>query len=413
MLTFERFVTVRYLQRAQGKQEGRGFLRFILYVAVGGVAVGVAALLLALAIVRGFSLEIEQKITGIGAHLQVESIRDAPLGDAAATEDIIRGTGGVEFVAPVVQEFALLRRSGREIDGVAVTGVRALPEFLRQNLIVGSGTLDDAAEDSLPPLILGSALQKSLGINLGDKVTVFSVRSDAGGSTGSRPRIKQFVVAGVYETYLGQYDEIYVYVGINAARALLEYGLDEVSRFDVTIADVDKADAVAADIEDQLGFPVIARTIFELFSSLFAWVGLQQSIIPVVIGTIVLVAAFNIIGILLMIILEKTEQIGVLFSMGASAKQIRRLFLCIGFAIGAVGSVIGAALALVLALLQKRFDIIPLPAESYYMSSAPVALSGVDFVVVMTIAIFLCLIAAYIPARVGGRIDPVRVIRFR
>ena len=411
MLTLEKFVTRRYLRRAEGKKEGKGFLRFILYVAVGGVAVGVAALLLALSIVRGFSLEIESKITGVGSHVQVESLRDAPLADASAIEEVIRSHPDAVLVAPVVQEFALLRRSSREIDGVAITGVKELPSYLGESIVSGSATL--VANGDLPPLVVGETLRQRLGASLGDRVTVFSIRSMDGSVGAARPRIRQFVIGGVYETFLGQYDETYVYVGIDEARKLLEYGADEVSRFDVGVMNVEDAPTVASELEDELGFPVLARSIYELFGSLFAWVGLQQSIIPVVIAIIILVAAFNIVGVLLMIVLEKTGEIGILASMGASARQIRRLFMAIGVAIGLVGSAIGASLALVLALLQQRFGLIPLPAESYYMSEAPIRLDPVDFVAVCVVAVILCLVAAYIPARVGGRIEPVRVIRFR
>ncbi len=413
MFTLERFVTRRYLRRAEGKKEGGGFLRFILYVAVGGVAIGVAALLLALSIVRGFSLEIESKITGVGSHVQVESLRDAPLSDAANVESVIGRHPQARAVTPVIQEFALLRRSSREIDGVAITGVKELPPFLAASIVEGSALGSSRDGDGLPPLVMGSALQTRLGVTVGERVTVFSIRSQDGVLGRSRPRIQQFAVAGVYETFLGQYDETYVYVDINEARELLEYGDDEVSRFDVELHDVRQAPDVASALEDELGFPVLARSIYELFGSLFAWVNLQQSIIPFVIAIIILVAAFNIVGVLLMIVLEKTGEIGVLASMGASRRQIRRLFMAMGMAIGMVGSAIGATLALVLALLQQRFGIIPLPAESYYMSTAPVRLDVTDFVVVCVVAVVLCLVAAYIPARVGGRVEPVRVIRFR
>ena len=156
----------------------------------------------------------------------------------------------------------------------------------------------------------------------------------------------------------------------------------------------------------------MARTIFQIYHGLFAWVNLQEAIIPVVIGIMILVAAFNIIGILLMIILEKTREIGVFASMGASRQALRHLFLRLGLLIGTVGTSIGLGVALVLALLQQRYDLIPLPAETYYMTTAPVALNPVDFLLVGVISLILCGLAAYIPARVAARIEPVRVIRF-
>ena len=413
MLSFERFLTLRYLRRAQGSAEGAGFLRFVLYVAVGGVAIGVASLLLALAIVRGFSHEIESRITAIGAHVQVRSMRDAPLEDAERIRLVVESMAGVTSVTPVVQEFGLLRRSRMEIEGVLITGVPELPIYLRERVTAGSITLGPPAPGALPPVILGDALRATLGAKVGDRVTVFSMRSDQRGVSSVRPQVKQFQVAGIFETSLDRYDEILVYVGIEEARELLAYHPGDVSRFDVALTDVSTADSVASRLTDELGFPAVAESIYDVFSSLFAWVGLQQSIVPVVIGIIILVAAFNIIGTLLMIILEKTEEIGIMSSMGASASQIRRLFVCVGLAIGVVGSALGAGLAYALAVLQLRYDVIKLPAESYYMSSAPILLDPFDFVVVIAIALLLCVAMAYIPARVAARVEPVRVIRFR
>ena len=157
----------------------------------------------------------------------------------------------------------------------------------------------------------------------------------------------------------------------------------------------------------------MARSIYEVWRGLFAWVELQESIIPLVIGVIILVAAFNIVGALLMIILEKTREIGVLESMGASSRSLRRLFLWLGLLIGIVGTAIGEGLALVLALIQQRYGIIPLPPEAYYMDTAPIELNPFDFVLVAVVTLTLCALAAYVPARVAAAIDPIRVIRFR
>jgi lipoprotein-releasing system permease protein len=413
LLSFERFLTIRYLRRAQGSAEGAGFLRFVLYVAVGGVAIGVSSLLIALAIVRGFSHEIEVRITAIGAHVQVRSMRDEPLDDADRIHRVVESVEGVTSVTPVVQEFGLLRRSRMEIEGVLITGVPELPVYLRDRVTEGSVALASPSAGELPPVILGDALRETLGTRVGDRVTVFSMRLNQRGDPQRRPQVKQFVVAGIFETSLDRYDEILVYVGIDEARELLAYSPGDVSRFDVALTDVSTADSVASRLTDELGFPAVAESIYDVFSSLFAWVGLQQSIIPVVIGIIILVAAFNIIGTLLMIILEKTEEIGIMSSMGASAVQIRRLFVCVGLAIGVVGSAVGAGLAYVLAVVQLRYEVIKLPAESYYMSSAPILLNPFDFVVVIAIALALCVAMAWIPARVAARVDPVRVVRFR
>ncbi|GIV61143.1 MAG: permease [Rhodothermaceae bacterium] len=411
-LRFEQFVALRYLRQARGREEGRRFLHFVTYVSVGGVAVGVAALLLALSIVRGFSREIEQKIVGFGAHVQVESLTDTPVQGATALAYGLAAEEGVARVAPVVQEFALLRRSATHIDGIALVGTDTLPPYLARHLVEGTARFGPNPE-GLPGLVIGSRLARLLGLKVGDRVTAFSMRNTGGDLSFSRlPRVKPFYVAGIYETSFANFDELYVFTDLDVARALLEYGPDEVTRFDLTLDDPSRIEAVAERINERWGYPIMARTIYEVYHSYFAWVNLQQSIIPLVIGVIILVAAFNLIGTLLMIILEKTREIGVLVSLGASPKRLRRLYLWLGLLIGGVGTLIGEGLALALALVQQRYGVIPLPPEAYYMKTAPVEINPLDFALVALVALSLCAAAAYIPARVAARIEPIRAIRF-
>lgn len=410
-------MALRYLRSAQGRDEGRRFVRFITYVAIGGVAVGVAALLLALSIVRGFSNEIEAKIVGFGAHVQVESFQDEPIGGADTLKSRLAAMPEVEFVASTIQEFALLRRSRTEIDGVAIWGIEELPNYIRESIIDGTPDLSTEGAER-PGVVLGRSLANTLGTRVGDRVTSFSMRTNggeraalAGGLTA--PRVKQFDVVGIYETSLSDFDELYAFTSTEAARNLLGYGPNEVTRFDLTLFDVDRAQDVARVVEDDLGFPIMARSIYEVYSGLFAWVNLQEGIIPIVISVIVLVAAFNIVGTLLMLILEKTREIGILESMGASRRSLRKLFLWLGILVGGVGTIIGELFALIFAILQKRYEIIPLPEEAYYMTTAPIELNSMDFVIVGGVAMLLCTLAAYIPARVAARVEPIRAIHFR
>lgn len=414
-LGFERFIAWRYLRGAEGRAEGRGFLQFITYVAVGGVAVGVAALLLSLSIVRGFSQEIESKIIGFGSHIQVQSYMEEDLLEAATSmrEQLLENEQ-VARAVPVVEDFVLLRRSAEAVDGVVLIGVEEAPPYLAGRAVAGSFRFDTDAQGR-PGLVLGRQLADRLGIAVGDAVTVFSLQQGEELQTRAgvlQPHVKPFYVAGVFETALADVDDVYAFTGLEAARELLVLPPDAVTRFDLAVHDIAQVDSTAARIERAMGFPINARTIYQQYQGLFAWVNLQQSIIPLVIGVIILVAAFNIIGILLMMILEKTREIGVLGSLGASGVQLRRLFLTLGALIGGVGIGMGEALALGVGYLQQRFEIIPLPAEAYYMDTAPVALHVLDFVLVAAIAFVLCLLAAYVPARVASRIEPVQAIRF-
>ncbi len=412
-MSFKTFIAWRYLRGAQGSENGRGFLRFVSWVAIGGVALGVATLLLALSIVRGFSQEIETKIVGFGAHVQVESIRHTPLADASGLMAQISEQDAVVSIQPVVTEFVLLRRSSQDIDGVGLWGTDRLPVYLEEHLTSGSAHLEQGTA-IVAPLVVGNALAESLDLTLGDQVTILSTRNlrDTNTLLMARPRFKQFEITGVYETALADFDETYVFTDIDVARQLLDYGSEEVTRFDLMLQDVTTAESVALALEETLGLGILARSIFEIYRGLFAWVDLQEAIIPLVISVLVLVAAFNVMGALLMIVLEKTREIGILASMGASRQDIQKLYLHLGFFVGGLGTAIGLVLAWGLGMLQLHYGIVGLPAEAYYMTTAPVALHVMDFVLVSMISLLLCLGASYFPARIASRILPLQVIRF-
>jgi len=409
-------MSLRYLWGAEGQKEGRSFLRFITFVAIGGVTLGVAALLLALAIVRGFSREIENKIVGFGSHIQVTSyVQDQPLSQGGSLRSGLARMDGISQVSPVVEQPVLLRHAEDAIDGVVLLGMKQLPSYLEQRVERGAFDVQQGGGDH-PGLVVGRELADRLGLEVGQLVTTFALQEGSSSEGSMRvqpPRVKQFRVRGIYDTSLKNIDDVYVFSTVSSARWLGNVPTPSVSRLNVTVADVSRIDSLAAQIENRFGFPVSARTIYQQYAGLFAWVDLQQSIIPLVIGVIVIVAAFNIIGTLLMMILEKTREIGVLKSLGTSGGALKRLFLTLGLLIGAVGTGIGAGLALTLALLQKHFGIISLPAEAYYMTTAPIGLNPLDFVLVAVVTILLCGAAAYVPARVAARVEPVRAIRFK
>ena len=415
MPKFERFVALRYLWNAQGRSEGKKFLQVVTLIAIGGVTVGVAALLLSLAIVRGFSAEITNKIISFGSHVQVKKYIGDSVEGAENISAQLSQFSEVEMITPVIQEFALLRRSAQDIDGVLISGLDSVSVSLKERIVEGAFEFEPDS-NGRSGLVIGRQLSKLLSLDVGDMVTAFSIRSQDSNSRlfgGALPKAKQFYVSGIYETSFAKYDELYVYTNLESARTLFKYEPDEVTHIDLFLTSSDHAAPTALSINDKIGFPLEARTVFQRFRQYFAWVRLQQTITPVVISLIVLVAAFNILGTLLMIMFEKTREIGILGAMGTSPFSIFKLFLLLGVMIGGVGVFLGELLALVLAIIQKRYSIIPLPAESYYMDVAPIELNGLDFVIVGFVALILCAIAASVPAYIASFIKPIQAIRFR
>ncbi len=420
---FARYVALRYLRGAEGRVEGQRFLRLVTGVAVGGVAVGTAALLLSLSIVRGFSREIQEKVVGFGQHVQVESYVGGPLGGSDTLAAQLAAFEGVRRVTPSVIEFALLRAPAPDgappaIEGTLMWGTRPdAQEFVSSHMEDGRFAFGPDARGR-PGLAVGAPLARDLGLSVGSTITVFSTRQVAAGAGaglgtyGARPRVRQFHVAGVFETGLADFDGRFVFSDIDDARRLFGYEPDQVTRFELTLSDLDDSPAVAARVSAEVGPPVFARSVFDVFRNLFAWVKLQEGIVPLVISVLVFVAAFNIVGTLLMVILDKTREIGVLVAMGATRRAVRRVFLTYGLLVGIVGAAIGAVAAFGIAGAQARWGLIPLPQEAYYLDTAPVEMRALDFLLVPLLAVALCGLMAWLPARVAARVEPVRAIRF-
>jgi lipoprotein-releasing system permease protein len=415
-LSFEQTVALRYLRGASGRDSRRGFLRFVVVAAIGGVAVGTGALLLAMMIVRGFSREIEAKIVGFGQHVQVESYLGDPLEGSSALARRLQAVPGVAHVEPAVIDFSLLRgrrETGQPgVDGVLLWGTTEGGQtFVSDNVPEGRFSFAPDARGR-PGLVLGRRLAGRLGLGVGDAVTAFSTRGLGQGEVRSRPRVKVFHVAGLFETGLGDFDDRFAYAGIEPVRALFGYARDQTTRIDLTLADRQRARATAQAITDAFGPPTLARPIDDVYSGLFAWVALQQSIVPLVISILVVVAAFNIVGALLMVVIEKSREIGTVLAMGASRRAVRRLFVLLGLLVGTSGAFVGAVLAVGLGALQARYHFLALPADAYFLDSAPIEIRLVDVAWTVAAAIALCTLAAYLPARAASRIEPIRSIRF-
>ena len=238
-VTFEQTVALRYLRGASGRDARRGFLRFVVVAAIGGVAVGTGALLLAMMIVRGFSREIEAKIVGFGQHVQVESILGEPLAGADSLARDLGALPGVARVEPAVIDFTLLRgkrEAGKPgVDGVLLWGTtEAGQPFLAANVAslgAGAGRFSFAPDArGRPGLVLGRDLAERLGLSVGDAVTAFSTRGLGAGEVSSRPRVKAFHVAGVFDTGLGDFDEQFAYTSIASVRSLFAYAPDQATR---------------------------------------------------------------------------------------------------------------------------------------------------------------------------------------
>jgi lipoprotein-releasing system permease protein len=251
-------------------------------------------------------------------------------------------------------------------------------------------------------------LARRLLLEVGDKAAVFSL---AGPVNQGQLRVMQFRVSGLYESGMAEYDDLIALTDLASAQRLLSAG-HSVTGYDVLLAEVDSAESVAHKISDLLGYPHYARTVFQLYRNIFSWIELQKRPIPIILGLIIIVATVNIIGTLLMMVLSKTREIGILSAMGARRREIAGIFLRQGFVIALVGTSLGNLLALAVCVLQLEGRFLALPSDVYFMDAVPIVLRWEYFAIVSAISIVLALLCSLLPARLAAKLDPVRSIRF-
>jgi len=228
---------------------------------------------------------------------------------------------------------------------------------------------------------------------------------------GAQPRVMQFRVAGIYESGMSEYDDTFAFTDLGSAQTLFQL-VDAVSGIDLLLSTPDSAVAVAQGVQDLLGYPHYARTVFDSYRNLFSWIELQKKPIPIILGLIIIVATVNIIGTLLMMVLDKTREIGVLRAMGATRGGIMRIFLRQGLTVALIGTFLGNVFGFGLCYAQLNFRFFALPSDIYFMSAVPIQLRWEDFALVSVLSIGLSLLSSLLPARLAARLRPVNAIRF-
>lgn len=409
-MKFTWYIAGRYFK---GSKRESGFLSFIKIMAVAGVAVGSAGLLISLMIVHGFKSTINEKIIGFAPHITIQTFMEEPMHRADTLQTFVSELPGVERAQAVAAGQAMIQAGG-EVSGTAIKGVPADAgdvTNLRDYIAEGEYRIGrDGWGDDRPGIIIGATLARTIDARVGDRITVYAL--DGLPSPLNTPEIRQFTLTGIYQTGITRFDDNFALADIESVRTL--FGLDEqaASALEVNVGNVDDIRPVYSTIRDETRFPYVTDNIYQRYRNIFAWVDLQEETIPFVIGVMIIVAAFNLIGTVLMMVLERVRDIGSLKTIGAKSRTIRRIFLLEGLFVAISGLLIGIGISLLFYWLQLTYQIIPLPEENYYMDTAPVEPHGLDFVIVAAITIILCTLASWLPARIAAKTDPVKVLSF-
>lgn len=407
-MSFEFFISKRFLKP---KEESR-FINFITLISIAGVTIGVTALIIAVSILNGFEKEITEKAVSVSSHIQITSFKPEGVKDFQGVINEIKDPKHDLPIAeahPYVQREAVIKFKDKT-EGIILKGVRNEDNIFGEQRVITAGSPElKQIDSSVSTIIIGNKIAQKLGIEIGSKI--FIIATTGIPSPANPPNIKQFRVSGFYQTGLREYDDVMLYCSMQDAQKLFEMR-NNVTGIEVMVSKADNISSTTNEIKRMLAYPLYARSVFQIYKGLFTWVELQKKPIPIVLGLIVIVAAFNVIAFLLMIVLEKTETIGILKSLGAANRDIIKIFFYQGMFISIIGIILGNILGYGLCFLQQKYDIVKIP-DIYNLSHVPLLIDWNVGILITLITLVLGMCVTIIPSYLASKLNPVTSLRFK
>jgi lipoprotein-releasing system permease protein len=422
-MPYELFIGLRYL-KAKRKST---FISIITFISTAGVALGVLALIVVLAVMTGFEEDLKEKILGTNAHIVVLKSSGA-IEDYPVMMERLRAVKGVEAVTPFIYSQVMLS-SGGNVSGVVLRGVDPAtdPQVTNLSRSLVDGKLSDlttiptplvSAEPARPGIIIGKELARSLNLYVGDTLNVISPLGNIT-PLGMVPKMKQFRVVGLFNTGMFEYDSTLAYVGLGEAQEFLSMG-SAVTGIQLRVDDVYRTGEMVREINRDLGFPYYARDWMQMNKNILFALKTEKMVMFIILTLIVLVAAFGIASTLFMVVMEKTKDIAILKSMGATGRSIMKIFVLEGLIIGISGTLIGVAGGLLVALnlepivgfIQRVTGFELFSKDVYYLDHFPSQVVPSDVLLISVTAVVISLVATLYPSWQASRLPPAEALRY-
>lgn len=408
-LNLEYFISKNIIK---GDARSKKFTKPIIRISITAIALGLAVMIVAVSIVSGFQEEIRNKVIGFGSHIQITNYDSQNTHEASPiskTQDFYPGLDtvpGIKHIQVFAQKAGIIK-TNEEIYGVVVKGIGSDFDwsFFEQNLVEGEIVkVEDG--DANNDILISQTIANKMKLKTGDKTFVYFIQQNG------QLRPKDFVVKGIYQSGLEQFDNLYVITDIAHIQKRNGWSSNQVGGFEVLIENYDDLDKLDQYVYDNIGYDLNSTTIVRQNPDIFNWLELQDLNVIVIIILMVVVAVINIISALLILILERTNMIGILKALGMPNWNVRKIFLYNALYLIIKGLIWGNAIGLLLCLLQLQFGFLTLPQESYYVSEVPIRLN-LSYILILNIGtLAVCALMLLLPSYVVTKISPIKAIRF-
>lgn len=406
-MQFELFIALRYLFA----RHGQAFISVISWLSVAGVAIGVASMIIAMGVMNGFTTDLRDKIIGATAHIILFNV--SPLEEDPQIIEDINSTAGVVGATPFIYS-ELMLSSSTGVKGIVLRGIdpKTAPNVIGALDRLVEGSAQALSEDEgLPGVIVGRDMANRLNLHVGSRVNLLAP-SGQQSSAGFNPRIKPYRVVGVFSLGLYEYDSSLVFVSLDSARELLGWPGKQLTGIEVAVNDVDKADVLMERVITKIGpSQYYGRTWMSMNVNLFAALKLEKMAMAILLTIVVIIASFSIVTALVMLVMEKTRDIAVLMSLGATSGAVKRIFMLQGMIIGLMGTAVGSVLGIVISRLISQYKLIELPPGVYSLDYLHVLLDPFDIGLTIAGALVICFFATLYPANKASRLEPVDALR--
>ena len=401
---YQFFISLRYLKSRRRQK----FISIITIISIAGIALGVSALIIVLAVMSGFNVDLREKILGTKSHIVVYSAKSKSMEKHEDAIKLLKSVRGVKGASPFIAGQAMVSLKGRS-EGVAIFGIDPVRISEVTNLPGNMINGNISFLSKIKGIVVGNELASRLDINVSDSITVF-VPVFLKTPTGIIPKASVFTVVGIFRTGMYEYDNNFVYISLNDAQKLFSMN-GKITGIEVKINDIYKAKEISGTIR------IMDKNFWtidwmEMNRNLFYALKLEKIAMSIILILIVLVAGFNILSTLIMLVMEKTKDIGVLKAIGVSSKNIMSIFIIEGTVIGITGILLGCIGGVITCMLLAKYRFIKLASDVYYITTLPVKINLLDILIIVIVTLGISVIATIYPARKASKLDPVEAIRY-